>query len=79
MHSDDLREWLIGRVAHYLSAAPETIRADVPLADYGLDSVYALVICGDIEDHYQIVVEPTLAWDHPTIDALAAHLGKEIA
>jgi acyl carrier protein len=66
-----LQEWLARRVATYVQKAPEEIKTDVPLAEYGLDSVYALTLSGDIEDHLGLTLEPTLMWDHPTIDALA--------
>ncbi|NUP67979.1 MAG: acyl carrier protein, partial [Nonomuraea sp.] len=31
-----------------------------------------------IEDEFDLVVEPTVAWDHPTVEALAAYLLKEL-
>ena len=42
----------------------------MPLAEYGLDSVAALSLCGDIEEEFGLIVEPTVAWDHPTVQAL---------
>lgn len=39
-----------------------------------MDSVCALSLCGDIEDDFGIVVEPSLVWDHPTVAHLTAHL-----
>lgn len=41
--------------------------------------MYALILCGDIEDHLGLALEPTVAWDHPTIDALAGHLEETLA
>jgi acyl carrier protein len=76
MLSPDLRTWLTERVAYYLDEAPERIATDVPLATYGLDSVYAFVICGDIEDRFGVTVEATLAWDYPTIDAMTMYLNE---
>jgi acyl carrier protein len=67
---EDLQVWLAGRVAAYVQKAPEEIKADVPLSEYGLDSVYALTLSGDIEDHLGLTLDPTLMWDHPTISAL---------
>jgi acyl carrier protein len=67
-------DWVRERVAYYLEADPATIDVDTPLAEYGLDSLYALTLCGDIEDHFELVLEPTLAWDHPTISAIARYL-----
>ncbi|WP_128382085.1 acyl carrier protein [Streptomyces cavernae] len=66
--------WLTTHLAVYLDRLPETIDATVPLAEYGADSVCALSLCGDIEDDFGIVVEPSLLWDHPTVAQLAAHL-----
>jgi acyl carrier protein len=70
----DLRAWLTERVMEYLDNPPDEIRTDVSLAEYGMDSMYALMLCGDIEDHLQITIEPTVAWDHPSIDAMVAYL-----
>ncbi|EWC64596.1 Acyl carrier protein [Actinokineospora spheciospongiae] len=75
----DIAQWLAGRVASYLDTDAATIDLDLPLAEYGLDSVYALSLCGDIEDTLGLVVEPTLAWDYPTVNAMAEFLQAEIA
>jgi acyl carrier protein len=39
-----------------------------------MDSVCALSLCGDLEDVFGLEVEPTLLWDHPTVDSLVRHL-----
>ena len=70
----ELRSWLRARVAHYAQLDAAAIDTTATLTTYGLDSVYALILCGDIEDHLGLALEPTVAWDHPTIDALAGHL-----
>ncbi|WP_053848198.1 acyl carrier protein [Streptomyces sp. NRRL B-24085] len=73
-----IRAWLVDRVAYYLERNPADVDEGTQLAEMGLDSVYALTLCGDVEDHFGLVVEPTLAWDHPTIDAITAHLAAEL-
>jgi acyl carrier protein len=70
----DLTGWITERVAAHLRVPPDSIRPDVPLAEYGLDSVYALAVCGEIEDHLGRPVDATVMWDYPTIDELSAHL-----
>lgn len=75
----DLRSWLRARVAHYVQLDAADIDITAALTTYGLDSVYALTLCGDIEDHLGLVLEPTVAWDHPTIDALARHVEETLA
>ena len=74
MPDRDLRQWLTERVADYLERPPAEIDPTVKLRDYGLNSIHALGLCVDIEETVGLLVEPTLAWDHPTIDTIAAHL-----
>ncbi|MEV0534376.1 acyl carrier protein [Kitasatospora sp. NPDC050463] len=75
----ELRGWLTDRVAFYLEIPVEQIEPDVKLVEYGLESVYALALCGDAEDEFGIELEPTLAWDYPTVDALAGLLAEKLA
>ncbi len=71
---EDIRSYLIDRVAFYLHVPVTDIELDVPVTEYGLDSVYAVALCADIEDDLQVTVEPTLLWDVDTIAALTTHL-----
>jgi acyl carrier protein len=71
--------WLTGRIAEYREIPASDVDPELPLAELGLDSVYVLSLCGDIEDRFGLEVEPTIAWDYPTVDALAAHLCAELA
>lgn len=66
-----VEQWLTGRVVAYGKVAPDSFTPDTPLSELGLDSVYALTLCGDIEDEYQLDVDPTIVWDYPTIRELA--------
>ncbi|MFG2780052.1 acyl carrier protein [Streptomyces prunicolor] len=72
--ADEVREWLRDRVAAHTGRPVEEIRPDLPLTEYGLDSVYVLGLCAEIEDHYGIEVEPTVMWDNPALDPLAEAL-----
>ncbi|MGW6980813.1 acyl carrier protein [Streptomyces sp. NPDC054932] len=75
----EIQDWLVERVAFYLERPADEIDTAGRLVEIGLDSVYALTLCGDVEDRFGLLVEPTLAWDHPTVDALTAHLAEELA
>ncbi len=75
---DALRAWLTAKVAEYAECEPDQIRPDVSLAEYGLDSMYGLMLCGDIEDHLGLTVDPTVAWDYSTVDALTGYLDTEL-
>lgn len=76
---EEVRDWLVRRVAHYVEKGREQISPSARLTDLGLDSVYAFVLCGDIEDQLGAAIDPTAVWDHSTIDALADHVAGLLA
>jgi acyl carrier protein len=76
--SDSLRAWLVAAVAGYLELPPSQVGTEVKLRSLGFDSVHAMGLCVDIEERWGILVEPTLAWDFPTIDAIVSHLAGQI-
>ncbi|GAA3804209.1 acyl carrier protein [Streptomyces coacervatus] len=71
---EEIRSKLLSLVASYLEQPVTDIRSDGKLVDYGLDSIFALTLCGDVEDEYGIEVKSTLAWDHPTVDAITEYV-----
>ncbi|KJY42256.1 polyketide synthase [Streptomyces sp. NRRL B-1568] len=77
--SEEIRDMLLNLVASYLEQPVTDIRSDVKLLDYGLDSIFALTLCGDVEDEYGIEVKSTLAWDYPTIDAITGFLHEALS
>ncbi|MGW9182213.1 acyl carrier protein [Agromyces sp. NPDC055661] len=74
-----IEAWLEGRVVAYGKVEADSFTADTPLAELGLDSVYALTLCGDIEDAFDLEVDPTIVWDHPTIRSLAHGISERLA
>lgn len=72
--ADEIQAWLLERLTHFLEIPADEIDPDIPLAEYGLESVYAFALSGEIEDHLGLAVEPTLLWDVDTVAALTAHL-----
>lgn len=72
----ELRNWLIGRVSTYGEIPPEDFTVDTPLVELGFNSVYALTLCGDIEDTYDIDADPSLIWDNSTIAELASAIDE---
>jgi acyl carrier protein len=76
---EGIRSWLMDRVAYYLELPAEQIDPEASVAEYGLDSVYAFALCGDIEDALGLSVEPTVVWDFDTLTALTTHLVESAA
>ncbi|WP_267241970.1 acyl carrier protein [Streptomyces sp. PR69] len=74
----ELEAWLTERVAFHLHRSPRDVDPGTPLADYGLDSVAALSICGEIEQHLLLPLAPTIVYDFPTVRAISAHLAEQL-
>lgn len=72
----DLETWLIDRIAHLAHLAPDDIDPDRSLESFGLSSVEAVTLAADLEDLTGIELPATLAWEHPTIAAIAAHIAS---
>ncbi|RYG23686.1 MAG: acyl carrier protein [Burkholderiales bacterium] len=60
-------EFLRDRVSERTKVPVEEIGAATNLVDIGLESVDAVLICGEIEDMYQIEVEPSLMFEFQTL------------
>ena len=66
--------WLIDKVADSLESKPNEIDVTKDFAEYGLDSVEAINISGELENYLQCRLSPTLLWDYQNIEALAQYL-----
>ncbi|MFD0857242.1 acyl carrier protein [Actinomadura adrarensis] len=71
---DGLERWLLDRVAFYLDKPIDSIDPTVELARYGVDSIYAISIISDIEDHLQVEVDVAEARRRGTVDSLTSYL-----
>lgn len=77
--TETIETWLVDRVVAYGKVDAASFTPETPLAELGLDSVYALTLCGDIEDEFGLEVDPTIVWDHPTIRSLAHGISERLA
>ncbi|XZG70407.1 acyl carrier protein [Chitinibacteraceae bacterium HSL-7] len=71
-----LRTTLADMLARELRLPVGSVASDQPLTQYGLDSIAALTIAGDLEDQLALELPSTLLWDCPTIDHLAEYLSN---
>jgi acyl carrier protein len=74
----DMTAWLIGRIRFYDQVDPATVTPDAPLAELGLDSIYVMTLCGDIEDTFGSEIDPTFFADYATLGELADALSDRV-
>ncbi len=66
-----VQEWLTARCAAMLGVSPETLPANADLAYFGMSSVTAMRLVGELEDWLKISLPQNLMWEHPTIEQIA--------
>jgi acyl carrier protein len=69
-----LKSWLFDWLAEELAIDHQRIDPEQPFLSYGLDSVGAMAMVGDLEVKLKTRLAPTLTWDYPNINALTNHL-----
>ena len=72
--ADSLRRWLVRRVAEQTGIAESRIDVHKPLTELGLSSVDAVALTSELAGHIGADLPDTLAWEMPTISALATRL-----
>lgn len=70
-----IKDWLSRWIAAKLKIPETEVSAERAFADFGIDSVLAVEMAHDLEQAFALdSVDPAMAWNYPTIGALAAHL-----
>lgn len=73
---EQIQSWLISNISTVVEVDPQTIDIHKPLEYYGMDSMQAMHLSGDLEDWLGRQLSPTVVWDYPTIELLARHLAE---
>jgi acyl transferase domain-containing protein/acyl-CoA synthetase (AMP-forming)/AMP-acid ligase II len=76
--SEVIEAWLIAKVAEQLQVSPQTIDISEPLAQYGLGSLAAVRISGELQEWLGRELAPTLLYDYPSIQALVEYLADTV-
>jgi acyl carrier protein len=76
---DDIQDWLISAVARSLKIDQDEIDPAVAFDRYGMDSVVAVELTGELEKRLGLSLPPTLMYDYPTIVALSEYMADQLA
>ncbi len=75
--AEEIQVWLVARIASILEIEPASVDSRQPFTYYGLGSIQAVSLTGELEDFLDRKLSPTLAWDYPTIELLANYLAQD--
>ncbi|MBU6951297.1 MULTISPECIES: acyl carrier protein [unclassified Hahella] len=68
--------FILDRASELTKTSREQLFGDTPLASIGVDSLYAVLICGRLEDHFGIEIEPIVMFEYRTANEVADALLK---
>ena len=70
----ELQQWIVSRLSARLGVPANTLDVQQPFARYGVDSLKAVRLTGELEEFLGRPVTPTLLYDYPNIAALVRYL-----
>ncbi|MFH6942771.1 SDR family NAD(P)-dependent oxidoreductase [Flavobacterium sp. FlaQc-50] len=74
-----LLEKLTQLAATLVKMNPQKIISHIELGDYGFDSILYTQFCNEINELFGLDITPTLFFNYPTLEELAAHLESNYA
>ena len=79
MNEQQLRDWIRGHLAQRVGVPPEEIAFDRTLGDYGLDSVDAVLMAGELEEALGIEIDPAAFIQFDTFERMITALGSKFS
>ncbi|MCB0193851.1 MAG: SDR family NAD(P)-dependent oxidoreductase [Anaerolineae bacterium] len=73
-----IRQELLEMGAELFEVSPTDLDVEIPLGEYGLDSILMMALLNKLEEKYNIAVTPNAIVDFPTIEALTGFLMDEV-
>ncbi len=72
-----IQAWFISYLADLLEIEPAQIDIRKSFDSYGLDSVSAITVVGDLEDWLGYTVPSEIIYEYPSIEVLSQHLAQK--
>lgn len=76
LNTKQIEKWLVAQVSELMQIAPADLDIDQSFAHYGLSSKDVVTLSGELEELLGRRLSPTLAYEYPSIGALAKYLGN---
>jgi acyl carrier protein len=70
----EIQAWIVAYLAELLGVDSDELDVKIPFDRYGLDSLAAIGMTGELENWLGYPIDPTLIYDYPTIESFAQHL-----
>jgi acyl carrier protein len=74
----EIQVWLISWLSQELNIPTNELDIEEPFVNFNLSSRQAVILTGDLEDWLDCTIEPSVAWEYPTIKQLSEFLITKI-
>jgi myxalamid-type polyketide synthase MxaB len=74
----EIETFLVEKLAMVLRTSPDQIGIDDDLATYGIDSLDAMTIMGQLSDRCGVDIDFDVVWDYTTIAEVAQYVAAEV-
>lgn len=75
----DLFQFMRTQILQRAKVQPEMITPDVHLTDLGIQSIDAVLLCGEIEDRFEVEIDPAEIFEHDSLGAFAQTILARLA
>jgi acyl carrier protein len=66
----NVRSWMLGYLARLLEIDERDIDLGKSLGDFGLDSVDAVIMAGELEEHFGVEIDPNVVFEFDTLQEM---------
>lgn len=76
---EEVVAFVSSRIREHVGGRVEPIDPDADLVELGVKSIDAVLISGDVEDHFGIEVDPVLLFECRTVNRIADSVTESLA
>lgn len=74
----EISEWMVNHLAELLKIETSQVMTDLDFDNFGLDSRDLVGMVGEISEKISCEVDPSMVYDHPSIEELSEAIIKEM-
>jgi acyl carrier protein len=75
---EDIANWLVINLSKVLDINVSDIDQSLQFEDYGLDSITAVGLVGELAQWLKQELDPSIIYDYPSIDFLSEYIVEEL-
>jgi len=72
-----ISDWISDKFSLIFNIPSEQIDIHKNLSDYGLDSINAIAVTGELEEVFEIELPASLLWNYNTISKIAEYISAQ--